>query len=191
MPEFEYYQTYLRAALEGLEQYLLSDDLYQSMSVRPTTARNYPSLTLGSLLLYQKYAQPLARTGAEQTSLQKLETELDVFRTRWRVAWEGKASREFEARLRQWGNALQEIREDPVENTAYFRYEVRSRVMLDLLKREASEISPAHLEHLKTLDSILQVRFERGNFIWEPEFMPAFPQDTYWYLWGQPAEPRI
>jgi hypothetical protein len=191
MPDFEYYQTYLQAALNGLERYLLSDDLYQSMSVLPTAARNYPSLTLGSLLLYQKYAQPLASTGAEQTSLQKLEIELDALRTRWRVAWEGKASREFEARLRQWGNALQEIREDPVENVAYFRYEVRSRVMLHLLKAETRDISPAHLEHLENLDLILQVLFERGKFIWEPEFVPAFPRDSYWYLWGQLAEPRI
>jgi len=190
MPYFEYYQTYLQAALSGLERYLLSDDLYQNMGVLPASARNYPSLTLGSLLLYQKYAQALANTGSEKAIYQKIDMEMGVLSTRWRVAWEGKASREFEARLRQWGNALREIREDPVENTAYFRYEIRSRVMLDLLKSEARGIPPAYLEHLENLDLILQVLFERGEFIWEPEFIPAFPQDTYWYLWGKPREPR-
>jgi hypothetical protein len=190
MSDFEYYQAYLQAALNGLEPYLLSDDLYQSMAVLPAAARNYPSLTLGSLLLYQQYARPLVRTGAERSAYQKLEIELDVLRTRWRVAWEGKAAREFEARLRQWGNALQEIREDPVENLAYFRYEVRARVMLDLLKTETRDLAPAQVTHLENLDLILQALFQQGEFIWEPEFIPAFPQDPYWYLWGQPKNPR-
>ena len=191
MPDFGYYQTYLQAGLEEIERYLLSDDLFWSVSVVPSADVSYPNLTLGGLLLYQVYARVLAETSSQQVSYQKLENQLNSLRSHWRVAWERKATWEFEARLRQWGNVLKEIRSDPTENVAYYRYEVRIRVLLALLRHEIPEVDTAYLEHLDNLDTILQALFEPGDFIWEQGFTSAFPKDVYWYLWGEPREPKF
>lgn len=191
MSDFAYYQIYLQAGLDVAEQYLLSDNLFESMSITSSIGVGYPSLTIGNLLLYQKYARQLAKMGSEQGISQKLDTQLDVLRSRWRVAWGRKTAWEFEARLRQWGNAIKEIRDDPGENLAYYHHEVRSRVLLDLLSDDAREIDPAAHEHLKSLDLILQAIFKPGEFIWEQEVAPAFPKDVYWYLWGEPRDPKF
>lgn len=190
MSDFAYYQIYLQAGLDVAEQYLLSDNLFESMSIASSIGMRYPSLTIGNLLLYQKFAWQLAKMGSEQGIIQKLDTQLDAMRSRWRVAWERKTAWEFEARLRQWGNALKEIRDDPGENLAYYHHEVRSRVLLNLLHDEAGEIDPANREHLDSLDLILQAIFKPGEFIWEQEVAPAFPKDIYWYLWGEPRDPK-
>jgi len=188
MPDFSYHQGYLRAGLAQIEGYLLSDELFWPLNISASTELSYPSLTLGGLLLHQKFARSLAQTAPQFVSLQKLESQLEALRLQWRVAWERKATREFRARLRQWENVLREIRSDPAEHTAYYRYEVRWRVILELLRGETRAIDLADLENLRGLDLLLRVLSAPGDFIWEPELAPAFPEGDYWYLWGLPTD---
>ena len=190
MPDFQHYQQYLQGGLKAAEGYLLSDDLFWPLNILPAFGEpSYPNLTLGGLLLYQAYARPLAQTPSQQTDLQQIDTQLDVTRTQWRVAWERKAAWEFKSRLRQWGNILKEIRVDPDDNAGYYRYEVRSRVLLALLQAELGEVDPAQNEHLASLDLLLRALFAPGDFIWEPVFAAEFSVDKFWYLWGLPKEP--
>ena len=185
MLDFAYYQVYLQAGIEEAEGYLLSDQLFWPLSISSApSAKSYPKLTLGGLLLYQAYARPLARTASQNVDLQQIENQIDALRTRWRVAWERKAGWEFTSRLRQWGNAIKEIRIDPENNLGYYRYEVRWRVILDFLQADLRDIEAASLEHLDSLDLLLRALFAPGNFIWEPELANEFPVDRFWYLWG-------
>lgn len=190
MPDFAHYRVYLQAGLKEAERYLLSNDLFWQLNIAPALGEaSYPNLTLGGLLLYQAYARPLARTASQLADLQQIETQIDATRTRWRVAWERKAAWEFKSRLRQWGNTIEEIRVDPEDNVGHYRYEVRLRVLLELLRADIREFDPAHREHLDSLDLILRALFAPRDFIWEPEFAAEFPADKYWYLWGLPKEP--
>lgn len=190
MPNFAYYQVYLQAGLNEVERYLLSKELFWPLNIAPVLGEvSYPNLTLGGLLLHRTYARPLAQTASQITSLQKLETEIEAIHTRWRVAWERKASWEFKSRLRQWGNFIKEIRVDPEDNLGYFRYEVRLRVILDLLRADLRDVDPAHFEHLDSLDLLLRALFQPGGFIWESELASEFPAENYWYLWGVLKEP--
>ena len=190
MPDFEHYQVYLQAGLKEVERYLLSDELFWPLNIVSDPGEpSFPNLTLGGLRLHLAFARPLARTSAQRTTLQRTENEIETTHTRWRVAWERKASWEFKSRLRQWGNFIKEVRIDPEDNLSYYRYEVRLRVMLALLKPDIREVDPSYLEHLDSLDLLLRALFASGNFIWEPEFEPEFPAEKYWYLWGVLKEP--
>jgi len=70
-----------------------------------------------------------------------------------------------------------------------YGYEVRLRVLLNLLGAEIKEVESALQEHLDSLDLLLQALFISGEFIWESELADGFPVDQYWYLWGELKEP--
>ena len=189
MPDFVYYRVYLQAGLQEIETYLLSNELFWPLNATSSYEEpSYPKFTLGGFLFYEACAQSMARSGSQIAVMRKIESELNTYRTRWQVAWVRKASWELKSRLRQWGNALTEIRFDPEEHSDYYRYEVRSRVLISLLLPEIKEIEPAHQEQLKGLDILLRAFFEPGDFIWEPELASSFPADHFWYLWGLPKE---
>jgi hypothetical protein len=190
MPDFAHYRVYLQAGLREAERYLLSNELFWPLNIMPAPGGpSYPNLTLGGLQIQLAFARPLARTGSQRASLQQIETEIAAIHTRWRVAWERKSSWEFKSRLRQWGNFIKEVRIDPEDNLGYYRYEVRFRVMIDLLKPNIRDIDPSYLEHLDSLDLLLRALFASGDFIWEPELASEFPATKFWYLWGVLKEP--
>lgn len=189
MPDFTYYRVYLQAGLQEVETYLLSNELFWPLNATASYGEpSYPKFTLGGFLFYEACAQSVVRSGSQNAAMRKIESELNTYRTRWQVAWIRKASWELKSRLRQWGNALTEIRLDPEEHSNYYRYEVRSRVLISLLLPEIKEIEPAHQEQLKGLDILLRALFKPGDFIWEPELSSSFPVDHFWYLWGLPKE---
>jgi hypothetical protein len=114
-----------------------------------------------------------------------MEEQLDATRSRWRVAWEGKAAREFHARLNLWRDFLEEYRENPGNNADRYSYEVQRRVMLQLLSPDAVEAPPAEVQMFHGLDQLLRAVFIPGDFIWEPDLATGFPQETFWYLFGR------
>ena len=138
---------------------------------------------------FKIFARTLAQTGSELIAFEKIEVEIHKVRKKWQVAWEQKAAWEFKSRLRQWGNALKEIRVDPEDHVPYYPYEVRLRVLLDLLQAEIREIDPEFQEHLDSLDLLLRALFSPGNFIWDPDLTEGFPVEDFWYLWGRLKEP--
>jgi len=185
-PNFDYYLTFLQAGVQQLESYLLADDLFRNLGAVPPSGQPYPMFTLGELLLFERVTRVLAKSPAQETAYQQAKNALDTQRSRWRTAWERKVSREFHSRLRQWGERVEEIRRDTGENAPYYHTEVRLRTFLELLKPDAAEVDPAYLEHLHSLDLILEALFSPGDFIWHPDLAPAFPKDEFWFLWGKP-----
>jgi hypothetical protein len=189
MPDFAYYRVYLQTGLQELEPYLLSNQLFWTVNASPSLGEpGYPKFTLGGFLFFGLCARTLAKTDSQVAAMYSVEAETNNYRTRWQVAWRRKASREFRSRLRQWGNVMKEIRLDPEEHLDYYRYEVRSRVFIQLLLSEISELETAQQEQLKGQDLLLRALFVPGDFIWEPELAPGFPSDPYWFLWGHPRK---
>ncbi len=183
-PNFDYYLTFVQGGVEQLESYLLSDDLFWNLGLASPTGQSYPMLTLGELLFFVRCAGALAQSPAQEAACRQSESQLDALHTRWRTAWERKASREFQSRLRQWGERVEEIRQDPAENAPYYHTEVRLRTFLELLRPDAVEVSPAYLEHLRSLDLIVKSLLVPGEFVWHPDLAPAFPREPFWFLWG-------
>jgi len=168
-------KAYVEASIPELEDYLLSDELYW-----PVTARGYtlPRLTIGGILLAK------ARLEARGEQIDSLTAQLDEVRSKWRVAWETKAGREVQTRMRLWLNYLSDYRNNPESNADAYPHEVRYRVMLHLLMNELSA-SPSEQKELVQLDSLLRVNLISSDFIWETELQAGFPRKVYWYLYGK------
>ena len=168
-------RTYLEAGIPELRDYLLSNEIYW-----PITTREYtlPRLTIGGILLSQ------IRLETRNKRIESLVAQLDAVRSRWRVAWETKASREVQARMRLWSNYLADYRHDPERHADAYPHEVRYRVMLDLLLFELTAL-PAEQEELSHLDNLLRSNLIKTDFVWAADLRTGFPRGAYWFLYGK------
>jgi len=182
----EYDLRYIQAALEALESYLLSGEVFWPIGINPPAGEpEYPRLTLDGLLLARARVSAHPKTSDQSDQVGKVLTELDLHRTRHRVAWEQKAEQCYQVRLRMWGDYLQEYRDNPGDNADRYAYEVRLRVMLCLLKPELRSLNLAEAQLLSGLDKYLKSVLVGGGFIWDPAIQSGFPGEEYWYLYGK------
>lgn len=167
-------RAYLEAGVSETKDYLLSDELYW-----PITARGFdlPRLTIGGILLAK------ARLEARGERIEALLARLDAVRSKWRVAWETKAGREFRSRFGLWGSYLKDYRENPEGQADSYPQEVRNRAMLQLLLPELPEELPER-DALSPLDSVLRTNLSPSDFIWEAALQSEFPRGEYWFLYG-------
>jgi len=182
--EFEY----LDYALDELENYLLSDELFWPVTVRPSGGGSFLKLTLGNLLLSLKKLEALSAvrqlTPAQESELRRIQTAFEAVQRKWQVAWEAKAGREFKSRFDQWGNLLSDIKKDFERQAAYYPHEVRLRVLLELLQPH-TETNDIDGYELAPMDAFLRGMLKRDAFLWDPALKPGFPEDVYWFLYGR------
>lgn len=185
MSSFDYDLRYLRAGIENLESYLLSDHLYWTMNLRAKVGEpTFPSLTLGNLLLVQARLKAWPKTLQQEAQLGALIPEMEQLRGRWSVAWRQKAEHSLASRIQLWRNYLDEYQRMPDANADRYAYEVMRRVMIDLLQPEADQIPQAVISLISKLDTLLKSFLVPGRFIWNVELSRGFPKKRYWYLYG-------
>lgn len=168
---------YLRAALEQLKDYLLSNEIFWNLGMDP-------QLTLGNLLLAE--AQVKAADGlsaAESGERKKLLAEVAKHKKEWRTAWETKAQKEYGSRLRQWSQYLGDLSESPNRHGAQYKTEARIRTLLELLSDEVAGKSA----ELKQFDQKLKEFVADSDFIWGEDSKAAFPKSKYWFLYAKAA----
>lgn len=181
-----YDMGYLEAGLGEIEAYLLGKELFWPLKTpSPAGEPAFGQLTLGGLLLAIERIRPRAVSAQSRAQAESLTARLDAMRTKWRVAWEEKATWELSSRLRQWGHYITELQRDPQEYGVYYDHEVRLRVWIELLLKESKQPAPADSQKLILLDSILSGWLIGGEFLWDEDLKLGFPQATYWYLWGK------
>ncbi len=183
MPSAEQDRLFVETAIAEMEAYLLSRELFWPLSAG-TARYSLPRLTIGGLLLALTRLRARAISPSAQADLQQLEQRVYVGRTRWHVAWEEKARREFGARLNLWRGFLNDYRREPEKNAGFYPHEVRWRVMLHLLRAELTDPLP-EAAAVDDLDGVLRAHFLPGEFVWEPELAAGFPKSEYWYLYGR------
>lgn len=185
MPDIEYDLRYLEAGLDGLDEYLHSDEVYwplQAASLPGEPA--FPQLTLDGLLLSSARLRARQLNFQDEARFQRMQNELEAVRSKRRVAWEQKASRNFRARLTLWRNFIEEYRDEPEAHADRYAYEVTRRVQLELLKEDARQRTEADDDLLNLLDTVLQALLNPGDFIWDPDLEQGFPPSPYWFLYG-------
>jgi hypothetical protein len=134
MASIRYDLTYLQEALDSVENFLLSTEIFWNLPVKPPQGEAMvPALTLSGILLAQKRLAARKMAHADSTEFEKLHFRFEVVRSRWRTAWEQKAAADYSARLTQWRNFLEDYRGCPADHVDRYPYEIRLRVMLDLL----------------------------------------------------------
>jgi len=187
MPTIEYDLGYLQAGLDLLETYLISKSLFFAIGAQsPSGEPAYPRLTLGNLIISQAILEEKTLSPYQSKRKKLLRVSIKDVRSRWSVAWERKARREFSSRLRQWQHFINELRQEPDKFIDYFGNEVRLRVLLDLLGSDIEPVGEQSELQLKEMDKFLQKVWIQDNFLWEKVLAGKFNRTRYWYLWGKP-----
>lgn len=176
---------YLQGAVSLLEKFLLSTELVWRMDARPAPGEGaLPSLSLEGVLLACARLRAGVLPMEQQFPAERLVREIEAILQRWQTAVEGKARRTFRTRLNRWKDFLDDYKADPEGNFDRYPYEVRLRVMLELLAERANQLAPAEHSLLAMLDISLQAIYQPGEFIWEAGLERSFPAKPFWYLYG-------
>jgi hypothetical protein len=184
MASAEYDLGYLETAVDLLQKYLLSKEIYWKINASsPPGEPGYLSLTLGGILLSQKRLTVRQLTAHQEDRKFRVQNRIDQIRSKWRTAWGAKAKEEFRSRLELWRNFLEEFRQDPDGNYDRYPYEVSRRVMLRMLFQEAVDIPEVHVQMLVGLDRILEGVMLPGDFVWEDSLAGGFTPEEYPYLY--------
>lgn len=182
----EYDLQYLETAASALEAYLLSRDAHWPLGKSaPAGEPPFPTLSVEGIVLAQKRLAAQGLSGAAAARRREVEAHITEVRTRWRAAWSQKATRAFHSRLHLWGGFIDELLHEPSAQQDRYPYEVRLRVMLDLLAHESNAIPTDELTQLAKTDLRLKARWKPGDFIWPAALEAGFPAGPYWYLYGR------
>jgi hypothetical protein len=186
MISVEYDLEYIQAGLEVLEKYLLSDEVFWPLAANPPEGEaEFLRLTLDGLLLARARLPAYQLNTHQQEQLDKISQELELYRSKWRSAWEKKAGECYRIRVRLWQEFIEEYQDNPVDNASRYPYAVRYRVLLDLLEEELRQQNTAQAVLLTSLDVYLKSVIVPGEFVWEAEIQAGFPPKKYWYLYGK------
>ncbi len=150
-----------------LEQYLSSEVLL--WRIKNT---NLP-LTPGNLLLAMTRLCVVDDLEIN-TVVDRLHQLIDMRRT----AWEKKVSKELPMRLKQWGNQVDEILNEGKLDASYV-YQVRTRVIIDLLLEEKHYPDEQTRLALAGVDGKLNLIAEKGEFIWDEVLKDRFPDNRH------------
>jgi len=186
MKSLDYDLRYLNSGIEILEQYLISDEVFWPTSVSPPKGEpDYPRVTLDGLLLARAKITSRSITPDQEYKVREVITKFNLSRLKWKVAWEDKASKCYQTRARMWNNFIQEYQDNQQENADRYHYEVRLRVMLELLKPEIMQPSITETGLLISLDGYLKSILVYSGFIWDIDIQSGFPEKDYWFLYGK------
>jgi hypothetical protein len=172
-----------------METYLDSEVLFWRMSTA-----GMPALTLGGYLMRQHRLLAL-RDLLTAEQLPDLEAAVITYNSALAeriVRFEKKAHRELEARLRQWGEYLKDVDRGRAASKSNYATVAEVRAMISAMKDQL-QLAPFSLEQripqqIELVDTQLRRYWEPGEFIWPPEWQPAYLQPEYWWLYGKPRE---
>ncbi len=183
MPSAEQDLKYLSGAVEELEPFLLSKEIYWPIAgpLGPASSR----LSMGGLLLARVRAHFWPLTPAQRQAFEVLDSQIEAARQAWQTHWAEKATREYPARLALWKGYLSDYLEDRNKYARDYPQRAQWHAMLDLLAAEAGTITPSVHSQEQVADRQLKAVFEPGVFIWESPLEAAFPPTPYWYLYGK------
>lgn len=175
--------------MADLKPYLLSDTLYWSLGQIGATRKPFLKGTLGGLLLRLHCLKALTAglTPDQVYHLELIQHEADEQLDHWRVQTEQKALREMKARLSLWAAYVDECERDLSNENYRVEYptQVVNRTILaflaDVVGRAINGTSIR--TRIILLDQRLGNITEEGDFAWDEALIPAFPRDTFWWLY--------
>lgn len=179
--------AFLQASTPVLEEYLLSDVLYYPVTGQHSRqlSGDTTRLTLGNLLLSQKRLSSGLMNDDISAEFSNTLSQIDKIRTQWRSRWEIKIQQELPNRLMLWKNYLSEWGDGSKSKAGDYPYNVRLRVILELLMAETSALLVQEKMLLHSLDQRLKGKGAPGPFVWDEIFRSGFPADKFWFLYLQ------
>ena len=181
----------LEAMASEMDEYLRSQTLFW-----PMMKGNLPRLTIGGYLMRQHRLLSLQELldHDEQERLRNAVEQFERALVEKVVSFESRAHDELHARLRQWGEYLKELHDKSLGMGDYYPSHVQTRVMIaglvEKLQERPYELDRRILEQLAVYDNVLRNYWQPGAFTWPEEWIPAYPESEYWWLYGRPRNGR-
>lgn len=153
-------------------------DEYLSSSVILWRLRgsNFP-LCPGNLLL------AMHRIDGKANGLLKQSVDLiSIILQKRRSAWEKKIRAELPIRLEQWKSFLDDLQETGRIDPSYV-YNVRTRVILDLLYSDLAIADVNFEAQLQLMDDTLWKWICSGDFVWGEDLAELFPKERFTYMY--------
>jgi hypothetical protein len=173
----------LKEIAGDLPNYLLSDVLYWQLA----GSGDFPKLSLGIALFTRTRLLAIADQldARQRAELDETLAKIDNTLAQWQSTAEKKADKELKSRATLWQRYWEECRSDPHGCASSYPQEVTKRVLAQLLLRAFPNLtqSPNALT-LGPIDRAVRSRLQGEQFVWEPEFQPAFPKTDFPYLYG-------
>lgn len=172
----------VEAMASRLKPYVYENELYGLMP------GDLPKLTVGGLLMRVHRLSGIASTlsAKQQDVLTKAQQQLDEVRREWTVAYEGKLTREFQARITAFNQFLNEYPDNPRSAAENYPSNAEKRTILEALSDEAASLdilSTDMKNALSATDNKLRRYTQPSSFIWDERLRPAYPEDKYWFLY--------
>jgi hypothetical protein len=174
----------VEAMAARLTPYVYENELYGLMP------GDLPKLTIGGLLMRLHRLSAISGTLApkQREAVQKAQQQLDEVRREWTVAYEGKITREFQARLTALNQFLNEYADNPRSASENYPSEAEKRTILEALTDEAANLNVLTSDMKNALgatDNKIRRYTQPSGFIWDERLRPAYPQDKYWFLYAK------
>jgi hypothetical protein len=182
--------TYVQSTVHELEEYLLSDILFWPITGKggKPLPVGETQLTIGNLLLSMKRLSAAgelsSRALSEATGLTGL---VQRVRCQWKSNWDIKANAEINSRLTQWSHYLGEVASEPGWQHGNYSYNIRQRVILELLIGDVEMPLPTEQAYLASLDQRLRSITVPSKFVWNEKLKSGFPDQIFWFLYRKPV----
>lgn len=177
----------IEAMIQNLENYVLDQTLFKTITVFGSSSTYLIKMTLGSML--ERIAE-LEREGESKPRLQLIhqaKNALNREESRQRTGFAMLLAREAKSYTDSWTWFLQNCWEEDNNCAADYAQEVGIRLRLEYLLQYGAD-------YAELADSRKRVHLldQRLRSIWKEDSTPIigspanFPPDTYWWLYGRP-----
>ena len=171
-----------------MEAYLMSECTHWVMG-----DGEMPPLTIGGYLMrYDRLMVLCKRLKKEdQVRVRQAGALFDEALKEKVVRFEARAHQELHAFISEWVRHLKTLASCKGEYTPKYPQMVDTRVVIDAIIKRLEQF-PYQLdrkvaEEVSSLDKNLRGRWQKGAFVWHEMWQPAYPQDEFWWLYGQPS----
>lgn len=177
-----------RLMIENFSDYVRGDELYQSVG---GFFSKMPSLTTGAILMRLRRLDELNSylDANQKTTLSEISQSFAAIRTEWRHHYEEKLSQEAYSRLDAMQNFFRECQESAQSCASIYRPEMLRRTMVEEITTEMQDldITDADLTRkVRSTDGTLRGLLRQDEFQWAAVLRPAYPETTFWWLYGKP-----
>ena len=191
MHSADYNLNLFETIIEELESFLLSNEVFWPLGGSPQKGQPpFPQLSMGQCQLTKKELEAVEDELDPNQTLRwaKIRELAWMLRSKWTTAMAQKAMAEASQRLNLWRAYIVDVKESSVASDN-FPYEVRHRVILDLLSEFTQLLDDDQIrDQLQSLDGILRGMLTGSSqFIWEEPLSRVYPEQEYWYLYRRPV----
>lgn len=183
----------VRAMNEELEEYIVEDELYRTITVSLPSGDQMLQMTGADLLtrLYRLQGERSQLSAEEQSIFDTVKESVERTIYSLRTRFHKRLEREIKARLDSLKWFLDDCAADSQRCYVEFPFEMRNRQRIEEAIKELDGPLPDELrKQLRQIDDRIRLVAVSSEFLWDERLKSIFPADPYWYLYQRPANRR-